>query len=132
MKDDRPMTTQTIDVEQIKHNIDLRQVAERYTTLRRASGEKELCGPCPQCGGDDRFHVKADLFMCRHCHPKWGDAIEYECWWSGLDFKEACAKLSGSPVIAVKSSVSTRSKSAIPADSILYAPAQSVGRSNAT
>ena len=28
----------------------------------------ELCGPCPHCGGDDRFHVRADgIFGCRVC-----------------------------------------------------------------
>jgi hypothetical protein len=90
--------TKTIDTDQLKQNIDLRDVAGRFTELRKASGEKELAGPCPKCGGADRFHVADDWFMCRQCHEKRGDAIEFTMWLNGCDFKEAAAVLTNTPM----------------------------------
>lgn len=86
---------------------DLRSLAERYTELRSCSGRKELEGPCPKCGGSDRFHVTADWFFCRNdkCHPKRGDAIEFLRWLSpGLSFAEAVQQLAGGalPVVATR------------------------------
>ena len=38
----------------------------RFPDLRRRG--RELAGPCPLCGGDDRFHVKQEgVFGCRGC-----------------------------------------------------------------
>ena len=38
----------------------------RFPDLRRRG--RELAGPCPLCGGDDRFHVNQDgVFGCRGC-----------------------------------------------------------------
>ena len=38
----------------------------RFPDLRRRG--RELAGPCPLCGGDDRFHVNQDgVFGCRRC-----------------------------------------------------------------
>lgn len=75
---------------------DLRSLAERYGELRRCSGPKELEGACPKCGGDDRFHVAADWFFCRRCHPKRGDSIEFVRWLQpGLSFAEAVQQLAG-------------------------------------
>lgn len=91
------MTIQTIDIAQLKESIDVRALAERSTELRRASG-KELCGPCPKCGGDDRFHCAEEWFFCRQCHPERGDVIEYIQWLEGLDFREARARLTNAPL----------------------------------
>jgi len=92
------MITKTIDTSSVKQSVDLRELAARYTELRRASGDKELCGPCPKCGGNDRFHCQAEWFSCRQCHPKRGDAIEFFMWKDGLDFKSAVATLTNSPM----------------------------------
>jgi DNA primase len=94
------MTAQTIDTEIIKQNADITVLAGRYTTLRRASAG-EWAGPCPKCGGDDRFHVKRDWFFCRQCHEKRGDAIAFLQWAGGLGFQDACAALSGGSLPAV-------------------------------
>jgi phage/plasmid primase-like uncharacterized protein len=34
-------------------------------------------GPCPRCGGEDRFYVrtKEQKFFCRQCTPSGGDVI---------------------------------------------------------
>lgn len=49
------MKTQTIDTSSVKQSVDLRELAARFTELRRASGDKELCGPCPKCGGNEIY-----------------------------------------------------------------------------
>jgi hypothetical protein len=89
------MTTKTIDTNTVKQHIDLRELAGRYTELRKASGQKELCGACPKCGGADRFHCTAEWFFCRQCHPKPGDAIEFIMWINNCGFKAAAAILTG-------------------------------------
>lgn len=87
----------SIDTEQLKANINLIDLAGRYTELRRVSS-KEWHGPCPWCGGDDRFVVTADHFFCRpekgHCGRE-GDAIEFVIQKRGVDFKEAVSFLGG-------------------------------------
>jgi hypothetical protein len=50
---------------QALRRLDLREIAERYTTLR---GGREKYGPCPRCGGVDRFHVQQHMFQCRQCY----------------------------------------------------------------
>ena len=81
----------SIDTEQIKANIDLRDLAADHTELHKESA-KSLCGPCPKCGGDDRFYVTADKFYCRGCQAG-GDAIQFVRWLHNVDFREACELL---------------------------------------
>jgi hypothetical protein len=52
------------------------EVGRRGIQLRR-SGNNEYCGPCPKCGGRDRFSIntRKQLFNCRGCR-KGGDVIE--------------------------------------------------------
>lgn len=50
-------------------------------------------GPCPFCGGEDRFTIKrtdtGDLWICRHCSPdKYHDAIHFLQRQTGKTFKE--------------------------------------------
>lgn len=63
--------------------------------LRRQSGE--MIGPCPLCGGDDRFGVnlRSCGFLCRRCGIKGGDVIGLVQELRGLSFKEALAFLCG-------------------------------------
>lgn len=55
----------------------------------------ELCGPCPWCGGKDRFTLFAGQgnnglgrFWCRQC-GRGGDAIQFVREMEGVGFKEA-------------------------------------------
>lgn len=90
----------TIDTDAIKQAINLIELAGNYTELRRQSTQ-EYSGPCPWCGGTDRFHVAADWFFCRQCHPKRGDAYDFTMLTDNCDFRQAHAKLSGTiPTIA--------------------------------
>jgi hypothetical protein len=77
---------------------DLLALAGQHTTLRKCAAN-EYEGPCPKCGGENRFHVHAreQWFFCRAgtCHPKRGDAIEFVRWMDGLSFTEAVERLLG-------------------------------------
>lgn len=56
----------------------------------------EYAGPCPWCGGNDRFIIwpqhKGGRFFCRGCE-KTGDAIQYLRDMRGLSFSESCQVL---------------------------------------
>jgi hypothetical protein len=85
-----------IDTARLKAGVDLRKLAERYTTLSGGNA-KELNGPCPKCGGSKRFHVTRDTFFCRHCLPlqkgKLYDVIDFLMWREGVNYLEACRML---------------------------------------
>jgi putative DNA primase/helicase len=69
-------------------------IAARNIRLRRSGAE--LIGPCPNCGGDDRFSVnlKKQVFNCRKCE-KGGDAIELIQFLDGVEFPAAIETLTG-------------------------------------
>lgn len=84
-----------MDLESLKEKANLYDLASRDTPLKNVSGS-EWAGPCPKCGGTDRFHVKASgAWMCRQCSPKWGDVIGYMQWLHNLDFRAAVEALGG-------------------------------------
>lgn len=61
------------------------------------TGGGEWAGPCPWCGGEDRFRVwpfegEHGRYWCRQCERS-GDAIQYLRERHGLSFKEACERL---------------------------------------
>jgi hypothetical protein len=62
--------------------------------LKRAG--HELVGPCPKCGGRDRFGVnlRKGLFQCRRCDAK-GDALALVMWDRELGFHDALTWLCG-------------------------------------
>jgi CHC2 zinc finger len=55
-----------------------------------AAGIAERCGPCPVCGGTDRFSInlKKQVWNCRRCE-RGGDVIELVRHIDGLSFGEA-------------------------------------------
>jgi DNA primase len=89
----------------------LLDLLSRDTTLRKVAGTHggEYAGPCPWCGGRDRFRVwpNADKpgYWCRQCDRQ-GDAIQYLRDREGLSYSEACGRLGGplgeSPRIRLK------------------------------
>lgn len=56
----------------------------------------EYAGPCPWCGGNDRFLIwpqhKGGRYWCRGCEKK-GDGIQFIRDMHGLTFGEACERL---------------------------------------
>jgi hypothetical protein len=68
------------------------EIARRGILLRGRGPER--CGPCPVCGGRDRFsvNVKKQIWHCRGC-AKGGDVIEFVRHLDGCGFKEAVKTL---------------------------------------
>jgi hypothetical protein len=71
------------------------EIARRGIKL---AGKNERSGPCPVCGGSDRFsiNIKKQAFNCRGCR-KGGSVIDLVMMLDNLDFHGACEKLSGEP-----------------------------------
>lgn len=70
-----------------------------FTPAKGSSKGKDLAGPCPNCGGRDRFsvhHVKRK-FNCRGCGVKGADALALALVGQHVSFAEACEDLSGEP-----------------------------------
>lgn len=74
------------------------ELSRRGVKLRRAG--VELIGPCPACGGTDRFgiHLKKQVWNCRQC-AKGGDVIALVMHIDGKDFRQAVALLAGESVM---------------------------------
>lgn len=67
----------------------------------KSKGPREWAGPCPGCGGKDRFLVwpersRGGAYLCRGCGAK-GDGIEYLRRFCGMSYPEACAALGVTP-----------------------------------
>lgn len=79
--------------------LDLVQVNIQLQRVARTNGG-EYAGPCPFCGGRDRFRVwpnqAGGRYWCRVC-GKHGDAIQWLRDTRGLSFREACAELEIDP-----------------------------------
>jgi DNA primase len=81
---------------------DLLELLNKDTQLRRVASTNggEWAGPCPWCGGTDRFRVwpyaARPRYWCRQCGRS-GDAIQYLRDRYGLSFREACEKLGLEP-----------------------------------
>jgi hypothetical protein len=80
---------------------DLLAITSADTPLVRTSGTRggEYHGPCPLCGGRDRFFVQPNhdggFWFCRRCRPKGGDVIGYIMARERVSYRQACALLSG-------------------------------------
>jgi phage/plasmid primase-like uncharacterized protein len=73
------------------------EIARRGIPLK-ANGAADRCGPCPRCGGVDRFsiNVRKQVFNCRNC-GKGGDVIALVEHLDSVDFITACETLTGEP-----------------------------------
>ena len=72
---------------------DILALAQAHGARLRRSGT-EFIGPCPRCGGHDRFGVnrRKQLFNCRGC-GKGGGPIDLEMLLGDCDFVEAVRRL---------------------------------------
>src|SRR6266566_7628082 len=90
-----------------KNVFDLAQEDTRLKVVSRRTTKgngPEYAGPCPGCGGDDRFHVQPErkdggAWMCRNCRPAeqygWSDNIEYLRQFRSMSFTAAKNYLAG-------------------------------------
>ena len=72
----------------------VRDMADQLVLLHKETS-RESSGPCPKCGGADRFHCTDEWFMCRQCHEKRGDLIEFVQWKNSITFIDAIRMLDG-------------------------------------
>ena len=90
----------TYDVTMLKEQTDLLALMSHDVALQRVASTHggEWAGPCPFCGGTDRFRVwpnqDGGRFWCRQCEAQ-GDAIAYLQRRDNLTFAEACERLGG-------------------------------------
>jgi hypothetical protein len=91
------------------------ELARRGTKL---VGKNERAGPCPKCGGDDRFSINCQkqVWNCRGC-DKGGDIIELVQHLDGSEFVPAVEKLAGSPPPKRMNGAGTKVNSSKPAGS---------------
>lgn len=75
--------------------IPIMDIAERLGIADLKRGGREWVGPCPVCGGRDRFGINPDkgVWNCRHCGA--GDGIKLVSHVLGCDFKGALSWLMG-------------------------------------
>lgn len=76
----------------------LEALQSRGLVMKKVAGANggEWAGPCPSCGGRDRFRCwpsqrGGGTFWCRQCGAR-GDAIQFFRVFEGLGFKEAAAR----------------------------------------
>ena len=83
----------------------LRRVAP-HVQLRKNG--VELCGPCPRCGGDDRFYITKDgkHCACRQCHTQRMDVAGLVAWALDVSMHEAVDVLSGTVSVSRREVVS--------------------------
>jgi hypothetical protein len=82
------------------------EIARRGIKLR---GKIEQTGPCPRCGGTDRFSINTakQVWNCRGC-ARGGDVIELVMHLDSVDFGDACRSLIGEVKSARKPQPSSR------------------------
>lgn len=63
----------------------------------KLKGRIERIGPCPTCGGTDRFavHIRRQLWNCRGCGKGGGDAISLVVHLDRVEFRQAVETLAG-------------------------------------
>lgn len=82
-----------------RRSIDLLALVGEDTRLRKVASTRggEFAGPCPFCGGRDRFRVQPEqgLWVCRQCSEegRWQDGIAYVMKREGSGFRDACRRL---------------------------------------
>jgi hypothetical protein len=90
LDDDRISRAKAVPMDRLMQQLEL-------TGLKR--GGAEWTGPCPRCGGDDRFSIntRKGMFLCRHCEADGGkgDGIALVQFVRGVDFAAAVAWMLG-------------------------------------
>jgi phage/plasmid primase-like uncharacterized protein len=67
----------------------------RQRNIQLVGHGSNLAGPCPVCGGTDRFavHLEKQLFNCRSCGGKGRGAVSFVKFADGVDFVEAIERI---------------------------------------
>lgn len=78
-------------------SIPISEVVTRLGIARLNPQGSELIGPCPMCGGKDRFgiNLRTNAFLCRKCDLRGGDQIALAMGVLNLKFPDALTYLCG-------------------------------------
>lgn len=78
------------------HHVSILELAKDYGANLKSAGLGEFCGPCPVCGGNDRFSVntRKNVFNCRMC-SKGGGPITLARFVHGWDYRTAVCDIVG-------------------------------------
>lgn len=90
-----------MNAEDVKAKVNMLQLVNQDTQLKKVAwtGGGEWAGPCPFCGGEDRFRVQPShpdggRYFCRGCgENRWHDVIDYVMLRDRVDFQEALIRL---------------------------------------
>jgi len=110
-------------------------LATRKVQLKKVSSTHggEWQGPCPDCGGVDRFHVWPEQndgkggYWCRQC-GKYGDNIQFLRDFEGMSFVDACDYLNiplperGNPSAASRGSAPGGRNTTLPPQRLKFIP----------
>jgi ribosomal protein L37AE/L43A len=84
--------------------VDLVDYISRVSSLKKVSA-KEHSGPCPKCGGTDRFRVNDRGWFCRVCTGEpgsgghYGDVLDFVQWMYGDRLFAAIERVTGKRVL---------------------------------
>lgn len=88
-----------MDIKKIKDQIRLIDLFGGMNLKKVAmTGGGELAGPCPFCGGTDRFRVQPsnNIWLCRNCTAgKWRDVVDFVAMRDNITLGEAARQLTG-------------------------------------
>jgi len=92
-----------MDAREINQTYDLLTLVQQDTRLKKSGAY--YIGPCPFCGGRDRFNLtqKANgwRWFCRHCaNDGYKTSLDYVMRREGVDFKQALERLGGNAALA--------------------------------
>lgn len=87
-----------MDAKQINQSFDLVSYTSGLVSLHKKGAY--FIGPCPICGGRDRFQIKrtgtGDAWLCRKCKPgKYASALDFLMAFHNEDFKAAFTRAGG-------------------------------------
>ncbi len=79
----------SIDFQAVRDAVNLEELVSRYTSLSRSKN-----GPCPQCGGSDRFYIHSGgkRCGCRNCDLR-GDAVDFMSRVENISKQKAASRL---------------------------------------
>jgi phage/plasmid primase-like uncharacterized protein len=79
------------------------ECSRRGIVFNGQAGKTDRCGPCPKCGGEDRFAIntKKQVFNCRGCSAR-GDVIAFVQFLDNSDFAHAVKALTGASSIKMQ------------------------------
>jgi DNA primase len=86
-----------MDAKEINLTFDLVKYVGQLVQLTKKSNY--YIGPCPMCGGRDRFNIKraeCDLWICRQCGDgKYHSPIDFIMQYHNIGFKDALTRMGG-------------------------------------